>query len=109
MDQLASKVTALSSLKSEESDEVNQLILNKIVTLTLKDAEKLLNEKQFSDAIDSVDQGLSYASKNSKLLSFKDRITKNKQLLRKQNKNELNKQWKWRRRRTYTIRHLLSA
>ena len=76
VDQLASKLTALSSLKSEESDEVNQLILNKIVTLTLKDAEKLLNEKQFSDAIDSVDQGLSYASKNSKLLSFKDRITK---------------------------------
>lgn len=76
VDQLASKLTALSSLKSAESDEVNLLILNKIVTLTLKDAEKQLNEKHFTDAIESVDKGLSYANKNSKLLSFKDRITK---------------------------------
>ena len=76
VDQLAGKLTTLSSLKSEESDEVNQLIRKKIVTLTLKDAEKLLNEKQYSDAINSVDKGLSYASKNSKLISFKDRIKK---------------------------------
>lgn len=76
VDQLAVKLTSLSSLKSKESDEVNQLIRSKIVTLTLKDAEKLLNEKQYSEAIDSVDRGLNYASKNSKLLSFKDRIKK---------------------------------
>lgn len=76
VDQLSVKLTSLSSLKSKESDEVNQLIRSKIVTLTLKDAEKLLNKKQYSEALDSVDKGLNYASKNSKLLSFKDRIKK---------------------------------
>lgn len=76
VDQLASKLTTLSSIKSKESEEVNQLIRSKIVTLTLKDAEKLLNKKQYSDAINSVDKGLNYANKNSKLISFKDRIKK---------------------------------
>lgn len=78
VDQLAGKLTTLSSLQSKESDEVNQLIRSKIVTLTLKEAEKLLTEKQYSAAIASVDKGLEFANKNVKLISFKDRI-KNEQ------------------------------
>lgn len=71
---LAAKLTTLSSLQSAETDEVKRLILSKIVDVTTKDAEKQLNEKQFTNAITTVEKGLEYADTDSKLLSFKDRI-----------------------------------
>lgn len=78
VDKLADKLTALSSLRAAETDAVKGLILAKIVDLTTKDAEAELHEKQFSDAMSTVDNGLKYASNDTKLVSFKKRI-KNEQ------------------------------
>lgn len=74
VEELASKLTALTSLQAAETDAVKQIILSKIVDVTTKDAETELSDKQFSDALSTVDKGLEYAEKDAKLLSFKDRI-----------------------------------
>ena len=76
VDDLAGKLTALSSLRSAETDEVKRLILAKVAELTTKDAEKQLGEHNFTEAMTTVDKGLEYATNDTKLQSFKDRIKK---------------------------------
>ncbi|WML46706.1 FxLYD domain-containing protein [Neobacillus sp. PS3-34] len=76
VEKLAEKLTALSSIQSAEKDEVQKLILAKIVDVSTKGAEAQLTKKQFTDAISTIDKGLEYSSKDTKLLSFKDRIQK---------------------------------
>nr|WP_263324710.1 FxLYD domain-containing protein [Neobacillus sp. Marseille-Q6967] len=72
--QLSEKLSSLSSLKTNETEEVKRLILTKIVDLATKAAEEQLKEKQFTNAISTIDKGLQYAVNDKKLLSFKDRI-----------------------------------
>jgi hypothetical protein len=74
VEQLADKLTALSSLQAAESEEVKRLILAKIVDLSTKDAETKLSDNQFTDALSTIDKALEYAANDSKLLSFKERI-----------------------------------
>lgn len=74
VDELAGKLNALSSLHSAETDEVKRLIVAKIVELTTKSAEQQLSQNNFTDAAATIDKGLEYATNDTKLLSFKDRI-----------------------------------
>ncbi|MEH7418799.1 FxLYD domain-containing protein [Neobacillus drentensis] len=74
VEELAGKLNALSSLSSSETDEVKRLILAKVVELTTKAAETQLGEKNFTEAMTTVDKGLEYAANDTKLLSFKERI-----------------------------------
>ncbi|MCM3727384.1 zinc ribbon domain-containing protein [Neobacillus cucumis] len=74
VEELAGKLNTLSSLSSSETDEVKRLILTKVVELTTKAAETQLGEKNFTEAMTTVDKGLEYAANDTKLLSFKDRI-----------------------------------
>jgi hypothetical protein len=74
VNQLADKLNTISTLSSEEATAVKDQILTKIVQLTSEQAEHYLQNKQFSDAIASVNRGLEYATNNEKLSSFKDKI-----------------------------------
>ncbi|WP_160725220.1 FxLYD domain-containing protein [Bacillus sp. USDA818B3_A] len=74
VEDLAGKLTALSSLNSAETEEVKRLITAKVVELTTKKAEEQLGDKKFTEATATVDKGLEYAANDTKLVSFKTRI-----------------------------------
>lgn len=78
VEQLGSKLSILSSLPEEEAGEVKKEILNKIVQITSDEAEKELNNKQFSSAISIIDEGLQYAVNDKKLLALKSRVEQDK-------------------------------
>jgi tetratricopeptide (TPR) repeat protein len=74
VDDLISKLSVLSSLTSEEAKATQQQIVKKIVQLTIKEAEVLLENKEFSKAISSIDKALNYSKQHSELVSIKERI-----------------------------------
>ncbi|GGN98124.1 zinc-ribbon domain-containing protein [Saccharibacillus kuerlensis] len=71
---LAHKLDEVGRLKAAEADEVEKLIVAKIVSLSTKKAEELLQDKSFSQAHEEVKQGLQYAAKDKNLLALQDRI-----------------------------------
>lgn len=91
IEDLAEKLTALSSLRTAETDEVKRLILAKVTELTTKDAEKQLGEHNFTEAMTTVDKGLKYATNDTKLLSFKDRIKKEQSAFEKAEQERIQK------------------
>jgi hypothetical protein len=72
--QLADKLNRLVTLSSEEAAAVKDQILTKIVQISSEQAEEQLQNKQFSAAISTVNQGLEYATDHKTLLSFKEKI-----------------------------------
>ncbi|TGB05153.1 zinc ribbon domain-containing protein [Halobacillus salinus] len=78
IDELAVKLNELSGLNLKEASQVREKITEKMISLSTKQAEKALNEKQYSEAISSVDQALQYAGNNQKLLQLKERIKQEK-------------------------------
>jgi hypothetical protein len=78
VDQLASKLSILASMPKKEASAVKEEILNKIVQISIDEAEAELTSKQFSDAVNIIDKGLQYAINNDKLLSLKERVNQEK-------------------------------
>ncbi|CAM4166764.1 zinc ribbon domain-containing protein [Saccharibacillus endophyticus] len=74
VDALAYKLREVEKLDTEEADEVNKLIVSRIVAISMKDAEDLLKDKSFGAAVEEVKQGLRYAEKDESLLALQDRI-----------------------------------
>lgn len=74
VDQLAEKLNIISSLSTEEAKAVKEQIINKIVQISSDEAEKELQNKQFSDALAVLDKGLQYAVNDKKLLTFKEKV-----------------------------------
>jgi len=79
IDALAYKLDEVDRLNNQEAKEVHQLIINKIITISMKNAEKLLQQNDFSQATEAVKSGLQYSSKDEKLLSLQKRITSEKE------------------------------
>lgn len=79
IDALAYKLDEVDRLNNQEAKEVHQLIITKIVTISMKNAEKLLQQNDFSQATAAVKSGLQYSSKDEKLLSLQKRITSEKE------------------------------
>ncbi|MWC29972.1 FxLYD domain-containing protein [Paenibacillus sp. MMS18-CY102] len=75
---LADKLRVADGLDSDEAKAVRDQIIGKIAGLALKDAERLLQKKSFTDALAAADEGLEYASGNEKLEGIKVQIGKEK-------------------------------
>ncbi|WP_172253721.1 FxLYD domain-containing protein [Saccharibacillus deserti] len=74
VDALVYKLREVEKLKTEEAEEVNGLIVSRIVSISTKNAEELLQDKSFDQAFEEVNQGLLYASEDESLLALQDRI-----------------------------------
>lgn len=83
VDQLAGKLSILSSFPEKDASAIKSEILNKIVSISVKEAEEELSNKQFSAASSTLDKGLQYAVNNEKLLALKDRIQQEKEAFEK--------------------------
>lgn len=74
VDQLADQLKRMATLPSEEAKVVQEQIFTKMVQISVTHAEKQLEDKHFSDAIATVNQGLDYVIDNKALLSVKEKI-----------------------------------
>jgi hypothetical protein len=89
VDQLAGKLSILSSFPEEEASAIKTEILNKIVSISVKEAEDELSNKQFSSASSTLDKGLQYAVNNEKLLALKERVQQEKDAFEKAEQQRL--------------------
>ncbi len=76
IDNLAVKLDTLSGLNLEEAAKVREKISQKIVSLAVDKAEKAMDNKQYTDAVNVVDRGLQYVSNHEKLVKLKKRVIK---------------------------------
>ncbi|MGV2619623.1 UNVERIFIED_CONTAM: FxLYD domain-containing protein [Halobacillus marinus] len=79
VDELAAKLNTLSDLNLEETAKVREKIFEKIVNRSTKEAEAAMKEKQYTEAIALIDQGLQYVSNDDQLIQLKERIQKEKE------------------------------
>ncbi len=89
VEELAQKLSSLSSLNDEEANKIKQQILNKIVQLSYEKAEMHLQKHEFSNALYALETGLQYAINDEKLLSFIDRVNDEKLAFEKAEQNRL--------------------
>ncbi|ADU31966.1 zinc-ribbon domain-containing protein [Evansella cellulosilytica] len=71
---LSDRLNTISSLSSDEAEEVRERIISKIIELSTEQATASLNNNQYSEALSLVNQGLEYASNNDSLLSLRSQI-----------------------------------
>ncbi|MCT2537911.1 FxLYD domain-containing protein [Aquibacillus koreensis] len=74
VDALAAKLNTLATLSSEEAAAVKKQIINKIVKISSGRATTALDNNQFSDARSIINEALSYATDDEKLLAFLEKI-----------------------------------
>ncbi|MED4018315.1 FxLYD domain-containing protein [Sutcliffiella cohnii] len=74
VDELAKQLQILSSIPSEDGKVVKEQIMNRIVQLSIEDAEKELENRQFTRALAIADRGLQYALNDERLLAFKEKV-----------------------------------
>ncbi|KPB06123.1 zinc-ribbon domain-containing protein [Bacillus sp. CHD6a] len=79
VDELSRKLGVISSIPSDEGKAVKEQILNRIVQLTVEDAEQKMEQKQFTNAMTLADRGLQYAVNDKRLLSLKEKIEQSRQ------------------------------
>lgn len=72
--ELAAKLREIGKLEGAEAEELSKQIIGKIANISYQDAEQLLKDKQFSDALAAIDVGLRYAKGDERLLSFQNRV-----------------------------------
>ncbi|MFG6149148.1 FxLYD domain-containing protein [Halobacillus sp. B23F22_1] len=78
IDELADKLNTLSRLDLEEAARAREKITEKIVSISSKQAEEAMKERQYNEAIAAVDEGLQYVINHNKLLQLKDRVEQEK-------------------------------
>ncbi|CAH1222183.1 MULTISPECIES: FxLYD domain-containing protein [Paenibacillus] len=75
---LAEKLETVSALKGKEAQAVQKQIIDKLASISYQDAEQLVKKKDFTAALQTVDQGLSYAPENEKLTEYRERVLSEK-------------------------------
>ncbi|MDK8193868.1 FxLYD domain-containing protein [Paenibacillus sp. UMB7766-LJ446] len=80
---LAEKLDTVSNLKGKEAEAVQKQIIDKMAGLSYKQAEQQVKKKDFTAALQTVDQGLSYAPENEKLTAYRDRVLSEKKAFEK--------------------------
>lgn len=80
---LAEKLDTISDLKGKEAETVEKQIVDKLASISYKEAEQQVKQKNFTIALQTVDQGLSYAPENEKLTSYRERVLSEKRHLKK--------------------------
>ncbi|MET1175309.1 FxLYD domain-containing protein [Paenibacillus amylolyticus] len=80
---LAEKLDTVSNLKGKEAETVEKQIVDKLASISYKEAEQQVKQKNFTTALQTVDQGLSYAPENEKLTSYRERVLSEKKAFEK--------------------------
>ncbi|WP_339182059.1 FxLYD domain-containing protein [Paenibacillus sp. FSL R5-0701] len=80
---LAEKLDTISDLKGKEAETVEKQIVDKLASISYKEAEQQVKQKNFTIALQTVDQGLSYAPENEKLTSYRERVLSEKKAFEK--------------------------
>ncbi|MHA7583323.1 FxLYD domain-containing protein [Paenibacillus vandeheii] len=80
---LAEKLDTVSNLKGKEAEAVQKQIIDKMAGLSYKQAEQQVKKKDFTAALQTVDQGLSYAPENEKLTAYRERVLSEKKAFEK--------------------------
>lgn len=93
---LAEKLDTISDLKGKEAETVEKQIVDKLASISYKEAEQQVKQKNFTIALQTVDQGLSYAPENEKLTSYRERVLSEKRHLKKRKRIGFN----WRSNRS---------
>ena len=83
---LAEKLDTVSKLKGNEAQAVQKQIIDKLAGISYKQAEQQV-KKDFTAALQTVDQGLSYAPEDDKLTAYRERVLSEKRRLRKRKRN----------------------
>jgi predicted nucleic acid-binding Zn ribbon protein len=91
IDELADKLSTLYSLELQEASELKQQIYTKMVMISATNAEQNLENKQFNQAVNIINEALQYVVNNEKLLSLKDRITEEKSSFEKAEQERIEK------------------
>jgi tetratricopeptide (TPR) repeat protein len=89
IDDLAPILSKAEDLNIPEGKEIANQIRKQIVEIAYSDANKLLNEKQFTKAMDRVNAGLKYDAANEKLLSLKTAIQNAKDAYEKEEEQRI--------------------
>ncbi|MDN4605043.1 FxLYD domain-containing protein [Paenibacillus sp. F6_3S_P_1C] len=80
---LAEKLDTVLNLKGKEAEAVQKQIIDKMAGLSYKQAEQQVKKKDFTAALQTVDQGLSYAPENEKLTAYRERVLSEKKAFEK--------------------------
>ncbi|WP_440116424.1 FxLYD domain-containing protein [Paenibacillus sp. QZ-Y1] len=75
---LAEKLDTISNLKGKEAEAVEKQIVDKLAGVSYKQAEQQVKKKDFTAALQTVDQGLSYAPEDDKLTAYRERVLSEK-------------------------------
>ncbi|UOQ92940.1 FxLYD domain-containing protein [Halobacillus shinanisalinarum] len=89
IEELAEKLSALSGLDLKEAAKARNKINEKIVAISTKKAEASMKEKQFNEAIATVDEGLQYVVNNEKLIQLKKRVKQEQQAFEQQQQERI--------------------
>ncbi|MBU8906526.1 FxLYD domain-containing protein [Desertibacillus haloalkaliphilus] len=73
-EQLATKLSEVSSVGTEGAGLIKEQIITKIVDVTYEQASALLQQHDFSGASNHVEKGLQHAADSEKLLNFREKI-----------------------------------
>ncbi|MEC0125535.1 FxLYD domain-containing protein [Paenibacillus pabuli] len=80
---LAEKLDNVSKLKGKEVEAVKKQIVDKLAGISYKQAEQQVKKKDFTAALQTVDQGLSYAPEDDKLTAYRERVLSEKKAFEK--------------------------
>lgn len=74
VEELSRKLNVISSVPSDEGKTVKEQIINRIVQLTIDEAEEYLEDNQFTNAMTVADRALQYAINDKRILALKEKI-----------------------------------
>ncbi|WP_272040241.1 hypothetical protein [Paenibacillus sp. JJ-100] len=83
VDALADKLKTLSKLSGEEAEAVKKQITDKLASISYKQAEQQVKKRDFTAALQTVDNGLSYAPDDQKLTKYRDEVLREKKAFEK--------------------------
>ncbi|ANF98150.1 FxLYD domain-containing protein [Paenibacillus bovis] len=83
VESLAYKLDEVDRLDTKDAQEVHDLIINKIVLLTLKQAEELIQDSSFDEAAQIVQTAIEYTGSQQKLKDMQTRIRSEQQAFEK--------------------------
>lgn len=75
---LADKLKTISKLNGKEAEAVKKQITDKLAGISYKQAEQQVKKRDFTAALQTVDNGLSYAPEDQKLTKYRDEVLREK-------------------------------
>lgn len=80
---LAEKLKTISKLNGKEAEVVKKQITDKLAGISYKQAEQQVKKHDFTAALQTVDNGLSYAPEDQKLTKYRDEVLREKKAFEK--------------------------